>query len=54
MMTGVLQAMEAPGERFVIGVQRHPETADDCGVFKGLMEAAHSFQAVAAVTSAGG
>jgi len=37
---GVLQAMEAEGERFQIGVQWHPETADDPGLFEGLVAAA--------------
>jgi putative glutamine amidotransferase len=51
---GVLQAMEAPGERFVLGVQWHPETVDDCGVFNGIVAAARSFQAAAALPAAGG
>ncbi len=37
---GVLQAMEAEGDRFVIGVQWHPETATDPGLFNGLIAAA--------------
>ncbi|WP_212745944.1 gamma-glutamyl-gamma-aminobutyrate hydrolase family protein [Sinomonas susongensis] len=37
---GVLQAMEAPGERFAVGVQWHPETASDAGLFEGLVRAA--------------
>ncbi|MDR6867370.1 putative glutamine amidotransferase [Microbacterium resistens] len=37
---GVLQAMEADGDRFAVGVQWHPETADDPGVFEGLVAAA--------------
>lgn len=37
---GVAQAMEAEGDRFAIGVQWHPETADDPGVFDGLVAAA--------------
>ncbi|MBU3063657.1 gamma-glutamyl-gamma-aminobutyrate hydrolase family protein [Nocardia sp. NEAU-G5] len=36
---GVIQAMEAPGPRFAVAVQWHPETTSDCGVFKGLIEA---------------
>lgn len=37
---GVAQAMEADGARFAVGVQWHPETADDSGVFDGLVAAA--------------
>ena len=37
---GVVQAMEADGDRFAVGVQWHPETADDSGVFDGLVAAA--------------
>lgn len=37
---GVVQAMEAEGDRFAVGVQWHPETADDPGVFDGLVAAA--------------
>lgn len=37
---GVAQAMEADGDRFAVGVQWHPETADDSGVFDGLVAAA--------------
>ena len=37
---GVLQGMEAEGDRFAVGVQWHPETADDPGLFVGLVDAA--------------
>lgn len=37
---GVLQAMEGTGDRFVVGVQWHPETTDDVRVIAGLVEAA--------------
>jgi len=37
---GVLQAMEAEGERFAVGVQWHPETDEDPGLFDGLIAAA--------------
>jgi len=37
---GVAQAMEAAGDRFAVGVQWHPETDDDSGVFDGLVTAA--------------
>lgn len=37
---GVVQAMEADGARFAVGVQWHPETDDDSGVFDGLVAAA--------------
>lgn len=39
---GVLQGMEAEGTRFVVGVQWHPETANDLGLFVGLVDAARS------------
>jgi len=42
---GVKQAMEADGERFAVGVQWHPETADDPGVFLGLVAAAQEYAA---------
>jgi putative glutamine amidotransferase len=37
---GTLEAMEEPGDRFVVGVQWHPETADDVGLLAGLVRAA--------------
>lgn len=37
---GTLEAMEAPGERFEVAVQWHPETAADVGVLQGLVRAA--------------
>lgn len=37
---GVLEAMEAPGDRFCLAVQWHPENADDLGVFRALVTAA--------------
>lgn len=37
---GVLQAMEGEGDRFAVGVQWHPETDDDPGLFDGLVAAA--------------
>lgn len=37
---GLLEAIEAPGERFVLAVQWHPEVADDAGLFTGLVAAA--------------
>jgi putative glutamine amidotransferase len=37
---GTLEAMEAPGERFCVAVQWHPETAADVGLLAGLVEAA--------------
>ena len=42
---GVVQAMEADGDRFAVGVQWHPETADDSGVFDGLVAAAREHAA---------
>jgi putative glutamine amidotransferase len=40
---GALEAMEAPGERFCLAVQWHPEVAADAGLFRALVEAAASF-----------
>jgi putative glutamine amidotransferase len=37
---GTLEAMEAPGERFCVAVQWHPETAADVGLLAGLVRAA--------------
>ena len=37
---GTLEAMEAVGERFCVGVQWHPETAADVGLLAGLVRAA--------------
>lgn len=37
---GVPQAMEAHGDRFAVGVQWHPETVEDSGLFEGLVAAA--------------
>lgn len=40
---GTLEAMEAPGDRFSIGVQWHPETAADVGLLAGLVRAAATY-----------
>ena len=37
---GTLEAMEAPGDRFHVAVQWHPETRADAGLFAGLVAAA--------------
>jgi putative glutamine amidotransferase len=37
---GTLEAMEAPGERFQVAVQWHPEARADTGLFAGLVAAA--------------
>jgi gamma-glutamyl-gamma-aminobutyrate hydrolase PuuD len=37
---GVVEAVELPGRRFVVGVQWHPEEAGDRRLFAGLVEAA--------------
>lgn len=39
---GALHAMELPGERFVVGVQWHPEVSQTVGLFRGLVEAART------------
>ena len=43
---GTLEAMEAAGDRFAVGVQWHPETRADAGLFRGLVEAAAAVGAV--------
>ena len=40
---GTLEAMEAPGDRFCVAVQWHPETAADVGLLAGLVRAAASY-----------
>ena len=40
---GLLEAMEAPGPRFCLAVQWHPETRDDLGLFKGFVGAAEEY-----------
>jgi putative glutamine amidotransferase len=40
---GTLEAMEASGDRFCVGVQWHPETAADVGLLAGLVRAAASY-----------
>lgn len=41
---GVVEAVELPGEGFVLGVQWHPEeTLSDLRIFAGLVDAARSF-----------
>jgi putative glutamine amidotransferase len=37
---GTLEAIEAPGDRFLVAVQWHPETRADAGLFAGLVAAA--------------
>lgn len=37
---GLLEAMEAPGERLCVAVQWHPEMAADAGLFRTLVDAA--------------
>jgi putative glutamine amidotransferase len=37
---GVVEGVELPGDRFVLGVQSHPEESTDRRLFRGLVEAA--------------
>jgi putative glutamine amidotransferase len=39
---GTVEAIEAPGDRFLVAVQWHPETRADAGLFAGLVAAAIS------------
>ncbi len=40
---GILEAMEAPGARFCVAVQWHPETEADVGLLTGLVRAAATY-----------
>ena len=40
---GTLEAFEQPGDRFAVGVQWHPETAEDVGLLAGLVRAAAAY-----------
>jgi putative glutamine amidotransferase len=40
---GTLEAIELAGDRFVVGVQWHPETAADVGLLAGLVRAAAAY-----------
>ena len=41
---GVVEALELPGDDFVLGVQWHPEkTLDDLRLFSALVDAARSY-----------
>ncbi len=42
---GTLEAMETDGDRFCVGVQWHPETAEDVGLLAGLVRAAAAYAA---------
>lgn len=42
---GTLEAMEAPGERYRLAVQWHPETRVEIGLMAGLISAAHAHSA---------
>jgi putative glutamine amidotransferase len=41
---GTVEAVEAPGDWFCLGVQWHPETTADVGLVAGLVEAAAGFR----------
>jgi putative glutamine amidotransferase len=41
---GTLEAMEAPGDRFCVAVQWHPEMTHDAGLFASLVVAAAGFR----------
>ena len=45
---GSLEAIEAPGPRFRVAVQWHPETREDLGLFAGFVAAAREYAAAAA------
>ena len=39
---GTIEAIETPGERFLLGVQWHPEVAEDAGLFRALVRASQA------------
>lgn len=41
---GTVEAIEAPGDRFCVAVQWHPETAADVGLLAGLVRAATAYR----------
>jgi putative glutamine amidotransferase len=47
---GTLEAFELPDDRFRVGVQWHPETADDVGLLAGLVRAAAAYAVDRAAT----
>ncbi len=52
---GVVEAVELPGHRFVVGVQWHPEEAGDTRLFRALVEATRlSVDTVPAVVAGAG
>ena len=40
--TARVEAIETPGERFLLGVQWHPEVAEDAGLFRALVRASQA------------
>jgi gamma-glutamyl-gamma-aminobutyrate hydrolase PuuD len=51
---GVVEALELPGRRFVVGVQWHPEEARDLRLFEALVAAASAGAPATATVGAGG
>ena len=41
---GTLEAVEDPSRRFVVGVQWHPEAAQDAALFEALVEQAREYR----------
>jgi putative glutamine amidotransferase len=46
-LDGLPEAIEAPGQRFVLGVQWHPEADERSRLITALVEAAHTYRAAA-------
>jgi putative glutamine amidotransferase len=42
---GTLEAVEDPSQRFVVGVQWHPEASQDAALFAALVEEARQYRA---------
>ena len=42
---GTLEAVEDPSQRFVLGVQWHPEAGEDAALFEALVDEARSYRA---------
>jgi gamma-glutamyl-gamma-aminobutyrate hydrolase PuuD len=51
---GVIEAVELPGRRFVVGVQWHPEETGDIRLFTALVESAREYRSAGPVGGGGG
>jgi putative glutamine amidotransferase len=42
---GTLEGVEDPSQRFLVGVQWHPEASEDAALFEALVEHARAYRA---------